>query len=240
MKTTINAVIAIASIFFITTGCGNNSSSTNEPASDTLKSPESSTSTAKPDNVNSGDTFTSRLETIDTSNRYPSGKLTSPMDTMMNKITTTKMTGNFDIDYAILMIDHSQGVAGMSDFEVKNGQDEKLKTIARSIMNDENAETTKLKEFLKNYKLAQSKQGADELSKATTGLTNKIKSITASGNTDKEYASMIVEHLQYDVDLGSKLQTKGTSEELKKIATTAKDAQLKYIRDLKTWLNANK
>jgi len=138
------------------------------------------------------------------------------------------------------MIDHSQGVAGMSDFEIKNGQDEKLKTIARSIMNDENAETTKLKEFLKNYKLAQSKQGADELSKATTGLTNKIKSITASGNTDKEYASMIVEHLQYDVDLGSKLQTKGTSEELKKIATTAKDAQLKYIRDLKTWLNANK
>jgi uncharacterized protein (DUF305 family) len=162
------------------------------------------------------------------------------MDTMMSKISTTKMTGNFDIDYAILMIDHSQGTVGMSGFEVNNGKDEKLKAIARNIMNDKNEEVTKLKEFLKNYKLTQSKQAEDELTKATTGLTNKIKGINASGNTDKEYASLMVEHLQYDVDLGTKLQTNGTSEELKKLAASVKDKQLKYIRELKTWLNANK
>ena len=233
-------ILTTIAIVFMAFGCGNNSSSTSEPARDTLSSAESSTSTAKPDNVNSGDTFTSRLETVDTTNRYPSGNLTSAMDTMMNKIISTKMTGNFDIDYAILMIDHGQGAVGMSGFEVNNGKDEKLKTIARDIMNGKNTEVSKLKEFLKNYKLVQSKQGEGELSKATTGLTDKIKSISASGNTDREYAALMVQHLQFDVELGNKLQTNSTSEELKKIATSVKDEQLKYIRDLKTWLNANK
>jgi len=232
--------LTLITLVFIATGCGNSSSSTSDSTNDTIGSAETSTSTAKPDNVNSGDTFTSRLETVDTTNRYPSGRLTSAMDTMMNKITSTKMTGNFDIDYAILMIDHGQGIVGMSGFEVNNGQDEKLKTIARDIMNGKNAEVTKLKDFLKNYKLVQSKSAEGELSKATTELTNKIKAISTTGNTDREYATLMVEHLQYDLELGNKLQSNGTSEELKKLANSVKDEQLKYIRDLKTWLKANK
>ena len=42
----------------------------------------------------------------------------SSMNTMMDKITNMRMTGDFDADFANVIIEHHQGVIDMAQMEI--------------------------------------------------------------------------------------------------------------------------
>jgi uncharacterized protein (DUF305 family) len=242
---TILMVIMIAGIYLLT-GCGSNTSTKNEREIDSAginKSAENANTAGNTENTNQNPDDTNNTVKISPAdsgaksdnsvNTISVASLRAPMDTVLRKISTTKMTGDFDIDYAIAMIDHHQGAVAMSDYEVNNGKDEKVKDIAKRMMKSENEEITKLKAFLKSYRLSGLKQGQGVITKSATDMMDKLNAKSLAGDTDRDYAALMIEHHQFGLDMGDKLQTQGVSADLKKMAKDQKAALTKDIRDLK-------
>jgi len=105
-------LVALITAMYTFISCNNESSNTTESNKDTSTSPTSNT--AK-------DT-TSKMDNSSTAN----GLMTS-MNSMMDRMKNVKMTGDFDIDFANMMIEHHQGAIDMSEQEVSSGKDEKIK-----------------------------------------------------------------------------------------------------------------
>jgi len=243
MKTLL--MMALAASVYCISGCGNNSSSTSDKAVDstdemsragntgnTNQNPDDSNGTVK---LNSPDTVggTGAKENNTNPNSSAPTGIRTPLDTMLKKIERTKMTGDFDIDYAILMIDHHQGAVAMSGYEISNGKDEKVKDIARRIMTYQNEEIAALKSFLKSYLPSKLKQGQGVLTKSVSDMKTKMNNVNLTGDTDKDFTTLMIAHHQNGIDLVDKLQINGASTDLKKMAKDEKTVYTKDIRDLK-------
>ena len=90
-------VLMTASYFFLS--C-NNDSTTNE---------------AKTDSSNTETSNTAKDTTNKMDNTTRSNSLMTSMSSMMDRMKNAKMTGDFDIDFANMMIEHHQGAIDMSD-----------------------------------------------------------------------------------------------------------------------------
>ena len=60
--------------------------------------------------------------------------LMASMNSMMDGMTNMKMTGDFDIDFANMMLAHHQAAIDVSEKEVSTGKDEKIKGMAQIIL----------------------------------------------------------------------------------------------------------
>lgn len=80
----------------------------------------------------------------------PSGAM--DMKSMMkennNKMAGMSMTGNPDVDFAMMMRIHHQGAIQMSEAELKDGKDAGMKKMARKIISDQKKEIAQLDKFL--------------------------------------------------------------------------------------------
>jgi uncharacterized protein (DUF305 family) len=76
--------------------------------------------------------------------------LMSSMNTMMDKIANMRMTGDFDADFANMMIEHHQGAIDMAQMEISKSADEKIKTMAENILTMQTGEQSILKDLVKN------------------------------------------------------------------------------------------
>ncbi len=56
------------------------------------------------------------------------------MSRTMDKMKEMKMTGDFDADFAGMMIMHHQAAIDMSEVEVNKGADTQIKTIAQILL----------------------------------------------------------------------------------------------------------
>ncbi len=105
-----------------------------------------------------------------------------------------QMSGDFDVDFANMMIEHHQGAIDMSQVEVSQGSDEKIKSMAQKILKKQKEEQQMLRDFVKSYKPSGVKHGEGELQKSMSATMEKHKSMQMSGNVDKDFATMMVSH----------------------------------------------
>ncbi|MEJ8843726.1 DUF305 domain-containing protein [Lacibacter sp. H375] len=166
------------------------------------------------------------------------GNLMKSMDDMMSNMKKMQMTGDFDIDFANMMIEHHQGGINMAQVEISNGKDEKMKTMAQEITRKQKEEQQKLREFIGSYKPSGMKHGEGELQKSMSGMDSKSKAMQTNADVDKDFAVMMISHHEHAVEM-AKMQLKhGMSAELKKMAQDMINDQKKEISEFKTWLNA--
>jgi len=78
----------------------------------------------------------------------------SPMDMkgMMkdnnDKMSSMKMTGNVDVDFAMMMRIHHQGAIDMAESELRDGKDPQMKKMAKSIIAAQKKEIATFDKFL--------------------------------------------------------------------------------------------
>ena len=76
------------------------------------------------------------------------------------KMSSMKMTGNADVDFAMMMRMHHQGAIDMAEAELRNGKDLQMKKMAKSIIADQKKEIAQFDKFL-----AKNGQSIDKMSK---------------------------------------------------------------------------
>ena len=115
------------------------SSCNNKTATNTDKTDTATTSSAQSDTENSKMNMSDKMKM--------DNRLMSSMNTMMDKITNMRMTGDFDADFANMMIEHHQGAIDMAQMEISKGANEKIKAMAQNILTIQTEEQSILKDL---------------------------------------------------------------------------------------------
>jgi uncharacterized protein (DUF305 family) len=158
-----------------------------------------------------------------------------PMMSMMNRMKAINMTGDFDIDFANMMIEHHQGGVEMSQQFLQTGNDTALRTMAQKIITEENQEISQLKDFVKSYKPSGMKHGEGELNNHLKSAEDHMNMMSMTGNADKDFAVNMTTHHEHGTQM-AKMQLKhGMSGDLKKMAQKMIDKNAKEIAELKKW-----
>jgi hypothetical protein len=147
-----------ATMILFLSACGNSSES-------------SSTNTDTPTAATNSDP-TQALTPQDT--LQSGGDFMKLMDDMMAKMQLMKMTGDFDVDFANMMVEHHQGALDMAQVEALQGKDEKMKSKAQEIITKQKKEQQELKDFVQSYKPSGMKHGEGEMQKSMSALMDKM------------------------------------------------------------------
>jgi uncharacterized protein (DUF305 family) len=192
---------------------------------------------------NNGDTVSTHSEVsadtmhrMDTTSMNMNHAMMAPMNSMMDKMKSMSMTGDFDVDFANMMIQHHQGAIDMSQAEVSSGKDERIKSIAQRIITMQKEEIAKLQDFVKTYKPSGMKHGEGELQKSMSDMQAAMQSMQMSGDTDKDFATMMILHHEHGIAMGKKELANGMSDKLKAMVKKENASQEKDIKELQSLL----
>ena len=65
-----------------------------------------------------------------------------------DKMASMKMTGNADVDFAMMMRVHHQGAIDMAEAELRDGKDAQMRKLATNIISAQKKEIAQLDKFL--------------------------------------------------------------------------------------------
>jgi uncharacterized protein (DUF305 family) len=227
MNTKIKLLITLVTGMFFFTSCDNGTTTTTD---------KDNIDTTKMSNLKN-DTMNKKMDDM---KKKDNGLITS-MNKMMDNMSSMKMTGDFDMDFANMMIEHHQGAIDMSKIEVAKGTDEKIKGMAQNIITKQNEEIGKMQEIIKNYKPSGMEMGKhDELSKDMDDMKAKMNGMQMTGNTDKDFAMMMISHHESAIKMFKDELSHGMNSQLKQMAQKGISDQTKEISEFKSWLNSKK
>jgi len=162
------------------------------------------------------------------------------MNAMMEKMSSMKMSGGFDLDFANMMIEHHLGAIDMSEIEVAKGMDEKMKGLAQNISTKQMEEIGMLRDIIQNFKASGMKHGEGALQKIHSEMKTATGGMQMTGSIDKDYATMMVPHHESAVKMFKAQLTNGMNDKLKQMAKKGIADQTKEIAEFKAWLAGNK
>jgi uncharacterized protein (DUF305 family) len=79
----------------------------------------------------------------------PDQQMMAAMDKMHQAMTKMKMSGDADMDFAMMMIPHHQAAIDMAKVELKYGKDAQMRKMAQKIIADQQKEIAQMKSWMK-------------------------------------------------------------------------------------------
>lgn len=76
------------------------------------------------------------------------GDMKGMMKDMNDKMSSMQMSGDQDVDFAMMMRMHHQGAIDMAEMELKAGKAPEMKSMAKSIVSSQKKEIAKIDKFL--------------------------------------------------------------------------------------------
>ncbi|HLF47019.1 MAG TPA: DUF305 domain-containing protein [Chitinophagaceae bacterium] len=166
------------------------------------------------------------------------------MNMMKNKMNEMKMTGDFDLDFANMMIIHHQSAIDMSRAVIDKGTDAQIRTMAQNIITAQNMEIGQLQAFIKDYKIPDTKKTNqemhNELDETMKGMMDNMNNMQMTENTDKDFVRMMIVHHESAVKMAGDELSHGKQYAVKKMAQKMVEDQSKEINDFKAWLSSQK
>jgi uncharacterized protein (DUF305 family) len=164
--------------------------------------------------------------------------LMNSMSGMEQRMSSMKMTGDIDYDFATMMIDHHQGAVEMARVEVSKGSDAEMKAKAQKMIDAQTSEIDQLKSILSNLKVDSTKKsdGHDHLGDAMKEMMRKMKGMKMTGNVDKDFAMMMIPHHESAIEMSRNQISHGKNFELKKMAQKMSEDQTREIAELQAWI----
>ncbi|WP_276133044.1 DUF305 domain-containing protein [Polluticoccus soli] len=204
---------AIVTCSLLSAGCRSNTANNADTTSDSIPPPTFDTTDHSTDGL-SADTYE------------------GAMYAMMKKMKAAQMTGDFDVDFAKLMIEHSQGAIKLSDIELNTGKNDELREVARKIVDGRPDEVSQLQNFVQTYQGSGKKHGAGELQRSMSDMEHRLEGLTTTAYPDKDFVLVMRMHNDGAIDMAKKELANGMSDTLKKMAQKIVDESIREIREL--------
>ncbi len=170
--------------------------------------------------------------------------LMSAMKPSMDQAEAMKMTGDFDYDFASMMIHHHQGAIDMSQIELSKGSDVQVKGWAQKIIDAQKAEISQFQQFTASNKPTEMKMEAgeqhNEIHEIHEKMDKDMNSMAMTGNADKDFVMMMKVHHQSAVSMAEDELSHGKKYEMKKMAQKIIEDQNKEIKEFNDWLASHK
>ena len=205
-----------------------------------LQSCDNTTKTATTSDMDTSMTHKMQNDSMNSDKMKMDNGMMQSMKSMMGNMNNMKMTGDFDHDFATMMIMHHQGAIDMSEAEIAKGSDAQMKTMAQNIIVAQKAEIDQMQKIIKSYKMPEDKKMNgeihNELGETMKAMMDKMNNMQMTGNADKDFAMMMVAHHESAVKMAEDELSHGKQYELKKMAQKMIKDQNKEIADFKAWL----
>jgi uncharacterized protein (DUF305 family) len=175
-----------------------------------------------------------------TQNQNQLNPVTATMDKMMHEMHGAKPTGNNDVDFATMMLEHHRGAVEMSKVEVDKGNNAELKAFAQKVMDDQNKEIGFMQDFISKAPKTNSSNSPD-FQKALNGsmMAMMDDNTTIYNDIDKDFAAQMIPHHQSAVDMAQAYLQYGKEAGLTTLCQNIISSQEKEINWLKEWLYRN-
>ena len=205
----------------------------------------STTETTTPDAAASGDMAGMDHTKMAEGSTAGDSPLMASMNDMMGKMSTMKMKGNTDHDFAHMMLAHHKGAVAMADIELRDGKDATMKQLATKIKADQQKEigamepiAERLDSAPSNYKpLDPSDPFTSKMKASMDGMMQNMPKTVA--NPDMNFNMLMTVHHQSAVDMAKAELAHGKDTKLKQMAQMMVDAQQKEIAEFKAWHDKN-
>lgn len=151
------------------------------------------------------------------------------------------MSGNFDLDFASMMILNHQAAIDMSRIEIAQGRDEQIKEVALNIITVQNARIAQMQQFImdnnnKPFKALQVDKKYNGLSATMKVMMDKMNNMHMTGHTDKDFVAMMIPHHRAAAKMAEDELEQGRNQELKKLAQQIIVDQNEEIEEFKAWI----
>ncbi|WP_310556289.1 DUF305 domain-containing protein [Flavobacterium sp.] len=164
----------------------------------------------------------------------------------MNKTTTimnnTTMNGDFDFDFANLMIMHHQMANDMSRIEIEKGSDETIKKMANGIIVAQEIEIRQMQQFLQNYKIPVPNNqisNSYKIAAEMKSMIDNMSKIKMFENMDEDYVAMMIPHHQSAVSMAKQQLNFGKQDVLLELSKNIIEDQSFEIEEFKNWQSKN-
>jgi uncharacterized protein (DUF305 family) len=175
-----------------------------------------------------------------TKNQNAMNPVKETMDKMMHEMHGMKPTGNNDIDFAAMMVEHHKGAVEMSKVEIGQGSNAEMKAFAQKVIDDQEKEIGFMQAFISKSPKTVSTNSADFQKALNNSMMAMMNSNTTIYNqTDKDFAAQMIPHHQSAVDMAKAYLEYGREESLVNLCNNIISSQTKEINWLKGWLKNN-
>ena len=164
----------------------------------------------------------------------------------MNKTITTinnaTINGDFDYDFANLMIMHHQMAIDMSREEIQKGSDPTIKKMANGIIAAQEIEIKEMQQFIQNYKIPLTNNKLIKSLKLTTemkSMMDNMNKIIMTNNIDKDYVAMMIPHHESAVAMAKDQLKFGSQDVLIELSKNIIEDQNYEIQEFKNWESKN-
>ncbi len=223
-----NLILATLTVFVVLQACNNDKTSANESTTDKDTATNSTTATDH-----------SKMNNMNMNN-----DLMNAMKPSMDQAEAMKMTGDFDYDFASMMIYHHQGAIDMSQVELTKGSDAQVKSWAQKIIDAQKAEISQFQQFTTSNKPAEMKHEVGEQHNEMSEIGEKtamdMNGMTMTGNVDKDFVMMMKLHHEGAVEMAKNELSHGKKYDIKKMAQKIIEDQNNEIKEFNDWLSKNK
>jgi uncharacterized protein (DUF305 family) len=171
--------------------------------------------------------------TRNTDRENESENLMDDINDMHEKMAKVDLIGDFDTDFANMMIEHHQGAIDMCRTLVNKSENEQLKDIAKMTIDKKQGDIGILRDFDKKDKdEVTKKHDVNILRNAVKDNTTTISS-SLNGDVDHDFITLMTAHHQKAIELAKLELEHGMSPMLKDMAKKMIDDEQKEIGKLK-------
>ncbi|WP_069659013.1 DUF305 domain-containing protein [Arcticibacter eurypsychrophilus] len=180
---------------------------------------------------------------MDTSSSHGSGT-SGAMNKMMSDMHQIQMTGNVDVDFAMMMKAHHQGAVDMAKEELRSGTADQVKSMAGKIVDAQEKEIDELNNFIESHKRPQ--KDYDPMNKEVgfgkvmnRNMTMMMDMPKAEdGSTDQQFARMMLPHHRSAVFMAEGFVQSGKDPKLLAMSKKMIADQKAEIKELQDWLSS--
>jgi uncharacterized protein (DUF305 family) len=183
----------------------------------------------------------------------PKDGMKAPVYAMMEKVKTIRMTGDFDRDFANIMLLNHQEAVDISEMAATTVKDPEIKEMAQRMVADHKSEIEQLKKFIAGHDTtsADHKPGDNpnhtheggehhEFGDDLNTMMSTMVSKTLTGDADRDYVTLMLAHHQNSVSLSEDEITHGHHTELKRMAKAMIADDKNEITEFEKWLTKMK
>ncbi len=159
------------------------------------------------------------------------------MHAMMTKMVAMPMSKDPDDDFAMMMKMHHQGAIDMSNAELKDGDDAKMKEMAQKIIDAQKAEIVQLDAFLavhNPHMMSMEFHNQMMVEMEKNGKQADLQII--NGDIDHDFAMLMIGHHHAAIENSRLELIYGHDASMKAMAQKIIDAQQAEIKVLQDWL----
>jgi len=162
--------------------------------------------------------------------------LKKDVDDMVEILNKMEFTGNFDADYANIMLEFLETGIDLGRAQIMHGNNDALKEKARKTNEWQDDQIEDLRAFLRKTDTPDKNKEESPLKADMQKKLDELHAIRITGDIDKDYAKLMTKYHQYVIDFSKMELQKGQSAELKQIAQHTIEHQQQAIDDLKQWV----